>query len=425
MNNFENEEKKPREKAVLVGVEFTMAGYKGSSPESLTELSRLLDTAGGETVFTVFQKRPAPDAATFVGEGKTEEIKRAVDELSATLVVFDAELKPTHIKNLSDELGVMVIDKSALILDIFALHATTREGKIGVELAQLKYQLPRLLGMGRDLSRLGGGIGTRGPGETKLETDRRHIRARIEMLERELKDIERTRGVQRKARNKSTVPKIAIIGYTNAGKSTLLNYLTDAGVLAEDKLFATLSTTTRRLTISDTCEALITDTVGFINDLPRHLFEAFASTFDELRWADLFWHVVDVSDEAHKEQMKAVKELIARMDAEATDCITVYNKCDMCAGDRLDFSPDAVYISAKTGEGTDELLMLTEKKLQSRKKQASLLIPYDKGGLISLLHETSKVLSEEYREKGVYIRAIVDAEVYGRVRSYEVADDGI
>ncbi|MBR2743176.1 MAG: GTPase HflX [Clostridia bacterium] len=414
-----------REKAVLVGVEFTTAGFKGSSPESLTELSRLLDTAGGETVFTVFQKRPAPDPATFVGEGKTEEIKRAAEELDASLVVFDAELKPTHIKNLSDELGRMVIDKSTLILDIFALHATTREGKIGVELAQLKYQLPRLLGMGRDLSRLGGGIGTRGPGETKLETDRRHIRARIEMLERELSDIERTRAVQRKARAKSTTPKIAIIGYTNAGKSTLLNYLTDAGVLAEDKLFATLSTTTRRLKISDTCEALVSDTVGFINDLPRHLFEAFASTFDELRHADLFWHIVDVSDENHKDQMKAVHELIARMDAEATDIITVYNKCDRNPCERLDFSGDAVYISALTGEGVPALLGLTEKKLQSRKKEVSLLIPYDRGGLLNLLHEKSRIKSLEYRDTGAAVTAIVDAETYGKVRDCEVSYDGV
>lgn len=413
-------EDKARQKVIVVGVEFTTDGYQGSNMQSLNELSSLVDTAGGEVVFTIFQKRPSPDPATFVGEGKTDEIKRAAENLDANLVVFDAELKPSHIKNLTDALGVMVIDKSTLILDIFALHATTREGKIGVELAQLKYQMPRLLGMGRDLSRLGGGIGTRGPGETKLETDRRHIRSRIELLERELSDIERTRDVQRKARAKSTIPKLAIIGYTNAGKSTLLNYLTNAGVLAEDKLFATLSTTTRKLTVSDTCEVLITDTVGFINNLPRHLFEAFASTFDELRWADLFLHVVDIADENYKEQMESVEKLIERMDATATDRITVYNKSDKMTEDRLDFSENAVYISAKTGEGVDTLLSLIEKKLQSRKKSVNLLIPYDKGDILNRLHEASKVVSTEYKENGIAVSAIVDAEEYGRVKDYEV-----
>jgi len=414
------EEKITRQRVIIVGVDFTTDGYQRSNEQSLNELAALVDTAGGDVVFTIWQRRSTPDPATFVGEGKTDEIKQAVENLEADLVVFDAELKPSHIKNLTDALGVMVIDKSTLILDIFALHATTREGKIGVELAQLKYQMPRLLGMGRDLSRLGGGIGTRGPGETKLESDRRHIRSRIELLERELSDIERTRDVQRKARAKSTIPKLAIIGYTNAGKSTLLNYLTDAGVLAENKLFATLSTTTRKLTVSDTCEVLISDTVGFINNLPKHLFEAFASTFDELRWADLFLHVVDISDENYREQMASVEKLIEKMDATATDRIVVYNKFDAASEERLDFSSDAVYISAKTGAGVDELLALIEKKLQSHKKQVNLLIPYNKGDVLNLLHETSKVVSTDYKEDGIAVTVIVDSENYGRVRDYEV-----
>ncbi len=409
-----------RKKVLLVGVDFTSAGYGRSDENSLKELADLVDTAGGEVVFTIWQRRSVPDPSTFVGEGKTEEIKRAVDELSAELVVFDAELRPSHIKNLSDALEVMVIDKSMLILDIFALHATTSEGKIGVELAQLKYQLPRLLGMGRDLSRLGGGIGTRGPGETKLEIDRRRIRTRIELLEHELREIERTRDIQRRARTKNTIPKIAIIGYTNAGKSTLLNYLTDAGVLAEDKLFATLSTTTRKLTVSDSCEVLISDTVGFIRNLPRHLFEAFASTFDELRWADMFLHVVDISDPNYLANIEAVDRLIERMDATSTDKIIVYNKCDMAAVKVDDFSEDAVFISAKHGTGVDKLLALIEKKLRSKKKITTLLVPYSNGEILNFLHSFAEVTNEEYTDRGTLLTAVVDAKTYGRVRQYEV-----
>jgi GTP-binding protein HflX len=331
-----------KQKVIIAGVDFTNNDYPKCDEISLKELSALVDTAGGEVIFSIFQRRDVPDVRTYIGEGKVVELKQAILNMDADLVVFDGELKPSHIKNLTEDLGVMVIDKSTLILDIFALHATTKEGKLGVELAQLKYQLPRLTGIGTELSRLGGGIGTRGPGETKLETDRRHIRARIELLQRELEDIQKNRDNQRKQRAKNPIPKLVIIGYTNAGKSTLLNKLTDAGVLVEDKLFATLSTTTRKLLVSDTTEVLLSDTVGFIRNLPKHLFEAFASTFDELKYADILLHVVDASDENYFKNIEAVNSLVNLMNSEQKEMIMVYNKCDKVNVSVLPFLEDSV-----------------------------------------------------------------------------------
>ena len=383
--------------AVLVG----MAENAASVPmhqSSLDELERLLETAGGVAFAKVLQVKSAFDARTCIGSGKVREIADLCHANDVSLVVFDFELTAGQIRNLEEDMvDIRVIDRSMLILDIFALHATSGEGKLQVELAQLKYTAPRLMGQGKDLSRQGGGIGSRGPGESKLESDRRHLKERIHALEQQLAEMEHTRGVMRRQRDKSGLKKIAIVGYTNAGKSTLLNALTDAGVLSENKLFATLDPTTRRLELPCGESVLLTDTVGFIRRLPHHLVEAFRSTLDEVRYADILMIVADVSDKELEAELAVTEEIIESLDAKDKPRIFVYNKCDtvdglLCA----DIREDAVAISAKKGLGIDLLLSKVEDVLHKQSKDYDLLFPYDAQARLNDLYRDYTVLSTEY-----------------------------
>ena len=346
-----------RDRAVLVGLDaFSLPREENATEESMEELAALLETAGGESVATVMQSKDSPDPRTFIGEGKVAEVKELVHSLGADMVIFDNALSPSQQRALSGDLKVAVLDRSALILDIFAQRARTREGRLQVELAQYQYLLPRLTGMWTHLERQEGAIGTRGPGETQLETDRRHIRRKISKLEGELKDVRRVRATQRERRIKNEVPVVAIVGYTNAGKSTLLNKLTGAAIPANNRLFDTLDTTTRTLEISDTCTVLLSDTVGFIRKLPHHLVEAFKATLEELEYADLLLHVIDASSPQWREQVAVVDQLIGELGASQTPCIQVFNKCDLWTGEIRPHGEDKVSISARTGEGLDQLL---------------------------------------------------------------------
>ena len=353
----ENETKQAKNRAVLVGLNaHCLSAEENADDTSMEELADLLETAGGVCVGTVFQNKDAPDPRTFIGEGKAAEVKELVGAMGADMVVVDNPLSPSQQRVLSEELGVQVLDRAALILDIFAQRARTREGRLQVELAQYQYLLPRLLGMWTHLERQEGAIGTRGPGETQLETDRRHIRRKIQKLREELEQVRRVRATQRTRREKNEVPVVAIVGYTNAGKSTLLNRLTGADIPANNRLFDTLDTTTRTLEISDTCTVLLSDTVGFIRKLPHHLVEAFKATLEELSYADLLLHVIDASNPLWREQAAVVEQLIVELGAEQTPRIDVFNKCDKFTGDILPHGADIVSISAKTGQGLDELL---------------------------------------------------------------------
>lgn len=379
-----------------------------SGDDTMDELEALVETAGGNVCARVFQQREMPDAATYIGEGKLAEMRQFIEGNDVEVVVFDNELSPSQIGNIERVVGVKVLDRSMLILDIFAQHATTLEGKIQVELAQQKYTLPRLIGARPELSRLGGGIGTRGPGETKLEVDRRVARQRIETLKRLLMEIRKNRDVQRRARARSRIPKIAIIGYTNAGKSTLLNFLTDAGVLSEDKLFATLDPTTRKFFMDQT-EVLLTDTVGFVRNLPHHLVEAFASTLEEVKHADLLLHIVDASNPEWGKHVDVAQKLIMELGAEETPQILVFNKIDRCT-DVIPFYKDSVQISAQTGKGIEKMEQLLLQKLNEGEKEVSLLIPYDKQQLVEQVYDSCKVLSREYEEDGARLRVRASAE---------------
>ncbi len=409
-----------REKVIIAGLHTGSRDYiNDTTDESMKELSELVDTAGGEVVGEMVQNRPLPDSGTYFGEGKLDELKEAVNALEATLVVFDDELSPVQLRNISDILGVRVLDRSMLILDIFAMRARSGEGKLQVELAQLKYQLPRLRGMGLELSRTGGGIGTRGPGETKLETDRRHIRTRIAALEEQIREIKKHRGLLRSRRSKDGVITAAIVGYTNAGKSTLLNRLTDAGVFAEDKLFATLDTTSRAITLEDNRKIILIDTVGFIRKLPHYLVEAFKSTLEEAAEADFLIHVTDASSPDADMHIKVVKDVLKDLGAQSKPVINVYNKCDIAT----DFIPPAsdginVFISAKTGKGTDRLIEVIADTAPGRKHEHTFLIPYSDGGILNALHSNEKVLSEEYTDTGVSVRVLVDDAVFGGLEKY-------
>ena len=394
-----------------------------STEESLAELEALLETAGGGAVASVLQNRPTPDPRSFIGEGKVAEIKSIVENEGCSLVVSDNELSPSQTRALSEDLGVRVIDRSSLILDIFAQRAMTKEGRLQVELAQYKYLLPRLTGMWTHLVRqtASGGsapIGTRGPGETQLETDRRHIRRKIDKLEKDLEAVRKVRSTQRHLREKNSVPVVALVGYTNVGKSTLLNLLTDAGIPARNRLFDTLDTTTRRLRIRPTLEVLISDTVGFIRKLPHHLVEAFKATLEELKYADLLLHVVDASNHEWGEQAAVVERLIEQLGASETPRITVYNKCDLAPGEFIPRSELSVRISAITGEGVDKLLETIESTLNRDKKRVMLLIPYSSAGIIEGLHKSSAVFSTEYTENGILADVIVNAQTYGRVKQF-------
>ena len=393
-----------------------------ASETSLEELAALVETAGGESVGMILQQRDAPEARTFIGEGKVAEARELVQAQGADLVVFDNELSPSQQRVLTEEIGVQVIDRAGLILDIFAQRARTREGRLQVELAQYKYLLPRLTGMWGHLVRqtASGGkspIGTRGPGETQLETDRRHIRRKIAKLAGDLEEVRRVRAVQRDRREKNEIPVVAIVGYTNAGKSTLLNALTDADIPARNRLFDTLDTTTRTLEISDTCTVLISDTVGFIRKLPHHLVEAFKATLEELAYADLILHVIDASNPEWRDQVEVVERLIAQLGAEATPRIDVFNKSDVYVGDIRPHGEDIVSISAKTGEGLDELLAKIGKRLDTGFYRVTLALPYDKGGILEALYRDAKVESVEY-DATINVVAVCSEKTVGQVKDY-------
>lgn len=385
---------------------------------SMDELAELARTAGAEEIARVIQKREAYESATVIGEGKLAEVKELCTNLGAELLIFDCELTASQIRNIEDETDVRVIDRTMLILDIFAARAVSREGKLQVELAQLKYRLPRLMGIGASLSRLGGGIGTRGPGETQLETDRRHIRRRIDKLSAELKELEERRGYTRVRRRKDSVQVGAIVGYTNAGKSTLLNLLTGAEVLAEDKLFATLDPTSRAIELPDGRSLLLVDTVGLIRRLPHHLVEAFKSTLEEAASADIIIHVCDASDPEAAEKAEVTLKTLAELDAAEIPVVTVLNKCDRLE-ENIPEDDTTVKISALKGQGIDRMLSVIAKNLPETAKRMKLLLPYDKGGMTAKLRENGKVFSEEYTESGILVDALVDQMLIKQMTEFE------
>ena len=407
--------KNETEKVILVGVSLS---DQDDTKESLEELKDLVSTAGAETVGMVIQNREQQHPGTYVGKGKIDEIKELLWETEATGIICDDELTPVQLGDLQDALDAKVMDRTLIILDIFAARASTNEGKIQVELAQLKYRQSRLTGLGKSLSRLGGGIGTRGPGEKKLEMDRRLIKGRIAQLNRELKDVKRHREVTREQRGRTRIPVVAIVGYTNAGKSTLLNKLTGAAVLSEDKLFATLDPTTRGLKLPSKQEVLFTDTVGFIRKLPHHLIEAFKSTLEEAKYADIILHVVDTSNPQMDEQMYIVYETLRNLGVEDKTVITAFNKQDREGAETIlrDFKADyTVRISAKTGFGLEELLETIEKVLRECKIEIERTYDYSEAGKIQFIRKYGELLSEEYREEGIYVKAFVPKEIYGKI----------
>lgn len=414
-------DKPKKERAVLVGLRCHSFGMdENADEETLAELAALVETAGAETVAMTLQTRPAPDARTFIGEGKAQEVKELAEANEADLIIFDNELSPSQMRVLEEMTDKTVLDRSALILDIFAQRARTGEGKLQVELAQYQYILPRLAGLGHAMSRLGGGIGTRGPGESKLESDRRHIRRRIDKLREDLEQVRQVRAVQRRQRKKTELPLVAIVGYTNAGKSTLLNLLTDAGIEANDRLFDTLDPTTRKKRISDTQEILLSDTVGFIRKLPHHLVSAFKATLEELAYADLLLHVVDVSDPNWEIHAATVDKVIEQLGAQEIPRVMVYNKADKC--DELPAARDGVLFSAKTGEGTEALLAAIEKTLGRGKHEMHLCIPYSDGAALDVLHREGQVKSIEYGEAGTLVTVIVDDKLCGQMQKYRVEE---
>ncbi len=414
---------KPRDRVIIAGLSSPrLEEQDNATEESMDELEDLVETAGGETAASVLQNRASPDPRTFIGEGKVEEIKALVKTEGATSVIFDNDLSPSQLRVLTEELGVQVLDRSALILDIFAQRARTREGRLQVELAQYQYLLPRLTGMWTHLERQAGTsgkgpIGSKGPGETQLETDRRHIHRKIDKLKEELEEVRRIRGTQRQRRTKNEIPVVAIVGYTNAGKSTLLNALTGADIPANDRLFDTLDTTTRLLAVSDTLDVVISDTVGFIRKLPHQLVDAFKATLEELEYADLLLHVIDISNPEWQEQARIVDSLIRELGAETTPCLRVYNKSDLYWGDVRPRGEDAVNISAKTREGLDELLKAIDRELDKGTRHVTLHLPYDKGNLLDILYRESRVESVEYGET-IDIQAVCNPRAIGMVKPY-------
>ncbi|MBP3674039.1 MAG: GTPase HflX [Oscillospiraceae bacterium] len=408
-----------QERAVLVGLNadcFTQE--QTATEETMEELEALLETAGGFCTGKILQNRHAPDAHSFIGEGKAEEVRMLVEFTESTMVIFDNELSPGNIRALEEIIGVTVLDRSALILDIFAQRAKTKEGRLQVELAQYKYLLPRLSGMGHSLSRQGGGIGTRGPGETKLESDRRHIRERINRLQDELEQVRQVRGVQRERRIKNSIPVVAIVGYTNAGKSTLLNQLTGAGIPANNRLFDTLDTTSRQLTVSDNLDVVISDTVGFIAKLPHHLVDAFQATLEELEYADLLLHVIDSADEHREEHIAVVEKLIAKLAKPGTPVLNLYNKADLVSPEEIPVGEDVIAISAKSGRGMDELLKAIERAVGAKLHHVVVTLPYSMGGMVETLHNNAQVLNVDYTGEGIEIETILDEILYGRLREY-------
>ena len=414
-----NFEKMTPERAVLVGLNadcFTQA--QTATDETLEELEALLETAGGFCTAKILQNRHTPDAHSFIGEGKAQEVRMLVEATESTMVIFDNELSPGNIRALEEIMGVPVLDRSALILDIFAQRAKTKEGRLQVELAQYQYLLPRLSGMGKNLSRQGGGIGTRGPGETKLESDRRHIRERITRLKQELEQVRQVRGVQRERRMKNSVPVVAIVGYTNAGKSTLLNKLTGAGIPANNRLFDTLDTTSRQLTVSDNLDVILSDTVGFIAKLPHHLVDAFRATLEELEYADLLLHVIDAADPDREAHIDVVDRLIAKLAKPGTPVLRCYNKADLVEKTDIPIGQDVVAMSAATGMGMEALLQAIEGALGQSRHHVVLTIPYSQGGLVETLHSNAKVNNVDYTGEGIVVDAVLDEILYGRMKNY-------
>ena len=411
-----------RDLAVLVGLRSPVLREDSTDEESLQELAALVETAGGQVVGSILQSRDKPDPHSFIGEGKVEEVKTMVALESATLVIFDNDLSPSQIRVLTELLGVQVIDRSGLILDIFAQRAKTREGCLQVELAQYQYLLPRLIGMWTHLERQAGTsgkgpIGSKGPGETQLETDRRHIHRKIDKLKEELEEVRRVRNTQRQRRMKNEIPVVAIVGYTNAGKSTLLNAITGAGIPANNRLFDTLDTTTRLLTVSDTLDVVISDTVGFIRKLPHQLVEAFKATLEELEYADLLLHVIDLSNPQWAQQAQVVDDLIRELKADHIPCLRVYNKCDLAFSGALPREKDSVYISAKTGEGIKRLLQAVDEKLDKGTRRVTIHLPYDKAGLLDGLYREAKVENVEYGET-VDITAVCTPRIMDQLKDY-------
>lgn len=414
-----------QERAILAGIH-TGSGdvLSDTTEESMAELERLADTAGVITVGTLVQNRSSPENATYLGEGKVEELLAACENLEADLVIFDSELSPIQLKNLEATLKRRIIDRSMLILDIFAAHALSREGKIQVELAQLKYILPRLIGVGSQMSRLGAGIGTRGPGETRLETDRRHIRRRIYHLQEELSEVRKHRALLREGRKQTNAITVAIAGYTNAGKSTLLGALTGADIYAEDKLFATLDPTVRGFTLEDGRNLLMIDTVGFIRKLPHHLIEAFKSTLEEISLADVILHVADGSSEEYMQHISVVTKILNELGAGDKPVVLAFNKSDLAETQDLPTAlPGAnkiVNISAKTRAGFSELIEALADVAPGKKQKVWLLIPYAEGSLLSAIHDEHVILQETYEAEGTKIEVLLDAKAYQQLKSYQV-----
>ncbi len=400
-----------------------MDAAERSDEVSMDELWRLTETAGAEPVCTVLQTRDRPDPRSFLGPGKVQELKDLVTDEACDLAVFDNDLTPSQARALEEELGVRVLDRTGLILDIFAQRAHTKEGKLQVELAQYRYLLPRLTGMWTHLKRQAGTsapIGTRGPGETQLETDRRHIRRRIQKLSEELEQVRRVRGTQRRQRERNALPVVALVGYTNAGKSTLLNTLTGDSIQTGDRLFDTLDTTTRRLDLAEGGQALLSDTVGFIRKLPTELVDAFKATLEELTYADLLLHVIDISNPDWETQARVVEELIVRLGAGQTPCLRVYNKCDAYFG-RLPAGEDEICICARTGEGTGALLYAIGRKLAGDLTRMELAIPYDRAALVERLRREANILDLRYTDEGARVLAVVRPALRESLRQYEVA----
>ena len=412
---YETEEQK--ERVLLVGVQLD---NQEDMESSLEELKALAKTAGAETVGKVIQPRDAYHPATYIGKGKLEEVRSLIEETGATGIICDDELSPAQLRNLEDALGTKVMDRTMVILDIFASRATTSEGKIQVELAQLRYRMSRLSGIGKSMSRLGGGIGTRGPGEKKLEVDRRLIASRISQLKRELEEVKRHREVNRVARQRNHVPVAAIVGYTNAGKSTLLNALTGAGILAEDKLFATLDPTTRMLELPGSQKLLLTDTVGFIRKLPHHLIDAFRSTLEEAKYADFIIHVVDASNPQAAKQMHIVYETLHQLEVTDKKILTLFNKQDAITDreplrdGRADIT---LRVSAARGDGLEELKDCLARILRENKRYLETVLPYDKGGLLQQIRETGELIAEEYLPEGIRIEAYVPPELFEKIHA--------
>ena len=418
MEFYENEVRP--ERAFLVSVDTG----EFDAEASMSELYELTESAGAQPVGAMIQKREKPDGATCIGSGRLEELKEVCQSQEIDLIIFDCELSPTQIRNLEFETEVRIIDRTMLILDIFASRARSREGKLQVELAQLKYLLPRLTGKGAAMSRLGGGIGTRGPGESKLETDRRHIRRRLESLREQLAQVEQHRNQLRRRREKEGILTAAIVGYTNAGKSTLMNTLTDAGVLAEDKLFATLDPTSRALKLPNGVSVMLIDTVGLVRRLPHHLVEAFHSTLEEAALADMILNVCDASSPEAQVHLEVTRKLLADLGCTGRPVIPVMNKCDLVPS-LLDIPMigNAVRISAKTGEGIGDLLAAVEENLPVSLRRVGLLLPFDQAGLVAQIRKDHVLYQEEYRPDGIFVSALLDPLLYGRVREYEILEN--